>query len=298
MRASPSPPGRGRSSTACSSIPVAPFGIRALAQVLKAEGFDVFLDVTATDWLPRVPRFDVVWHFYSTRHFCRVRVKTQVAADGCEVESLVGIYGSAAYMERECHEMYGIRFRGNDDLRPLLLYEGFVGHPLRKDYDKLAEQPLIPMRDPRAERIAAGWGELPPLATATEVAPLPFGPMPNPVRPAFTKASRADRVIVNIGPSHPATHGTVQIIAELDGEKVTARRRALRLPAPRLREGVRVAHLAQPDPLRRPAELLLGADQRLRLRRRRREADGHRDHAALPRACARCSRSTRASPTT
>jgi NADH-quinone oxidoreductase subunit D len=215
------PAGQGPVEHGVLVIPVAPFGMRSLAQALKAEGFDVFLDVTATDWLPRVPRFDVVWHFYSTRHFCRVRAKTQVAEDACEVESLVGIYGSAAYMERECHEMYGIRFRGNDDLRPLLLYEGFVGHPLRKDYDKLAEQPLIPMRDPRAERIAAGWGELPPLATATEVAPLPFGPMPNPVRPAFTQASRADRVIVNIGPSHPATHGTVQIIAELEGEKVT-----------------------------------------------------------------------------
>ena len=51
-------------------------------------------------------------------------------------------------MERECHEMYGIVFRGNEDLRPLLLYEGFVGHPLRKDYPKLGEQPLVAYRKP------------------------------------------------------------------------------------------------------------------------------------------------------
>ncbi len=50
-------------------------------------------------------------------------------------------------MERECHEMYGIDFRGNPDLRPILLYEGFVGHPLRKDYPKTQEQPLVPYRD-------------------------------------------------------------------------------------------------------------------------------------------------------
>jgi NADH-quinone oxidoreductase subunit C len=50
-------------------------------------------------------------------------------------------------MERECHEMYGIRFRGNDDLRPILLYEGFEGHPLRRDYPKQKEQPLVPYRD-------------------------------------------------------------------------------------------------------------------------------------------------------
>ena len=49
-------------------------------------------------------------------------------------------------MERECHDMYGIVFRGNDDLRPILLYEGFEGHPLRKDYPKHREQPLVPYR--------------------------------------------------------------------------------------------------------------------------------------------------------
>jgi NADH-quinone oxidoreductase subunit C len=64
------------------------------------------------------------------------------------VDSLVVLYGSAAFAERECHDMYGIRFRGNADLRPILLYEGFVGHPLRKDYPKDRHQPLIPLREP------------------------------------------------------------------------------------------------------------------------------------------------------
>jgi len=64
-----------------------------------------------------------------------------------EVASLTGLYGSAGFMERECHDMYGILFRGNEDLRPILLYEGFVGHPLRKDYAKEHEQPLVRYRD-------------------------------------------------------------------------------------------------------------------------------------------------------
>ena len=119
-----------------------------VVQALKdGFGFDMFVDVTAVDWPEREPRFDVVWHFYSTRHFARVRVKTRVALADPTVDSLLPLYGSAACMERECHEMYGIVFRGNADLRPLLLYEGFVGHPLRKDYPKQKEQPLVPYRE-------------------------------------------------------------------------------------------------------------------------------------------------------
>jgi len=112
-----------------------------------AFGFDVFLDVTAVDWLGQVPRFEVVHHFYSTRHTLRVRLKTRVAEADPGVDSLLPLYGSAAFMERECHDMYGIRFHGNADLRPILLYEGFVGHPLRKDYSKTHEQPLVPYRN-------------------------------------------------------------------------------------------------------------------------------------------------------
>jgi NADH-quinone oxidoreductase subunit C len=110
-------------------------------------GFDLFLDVTAVDWPQREPRFDVVWHFYSTRDFVRVRVKTRGPLAEPVVDTLVPLYGSARYMERECHDMYGIGFRGNEDLRPILLYEGFEGHPLRKDYPKQKEQPLVPYRD-------------------------------------------------------------------------------------------------------------------------------------------------------
>jgi NADH-quinone oxidoreductase subunit C len=93
-----------------------------------------------------MPRFDVVWHFYSTTHFGRVRIKARVTEQDPVVDSLVGLYGAACFMERECHDMYGIVFRGNPDLRPILLYEGFAGHPLRKDYPKEREQPLVPYR--------------------------------------------------------------------------------------------------------------------------------------------------------
>ena len=127
---------------------LAPGEIVPTVRRLKDEfGFDIFLDVTAVDWPADPVRFEVVHHFYSTLHKVRVRLKTRVAEADPTVDSLVGLYGSAAFMERECHDMYGIGFHGNSDLRPILLYEGFVGHPLRKDYPKQREQPLVPYRN-------------------------------------------------------------------------------------------------------------------------------------------------------
>lgn len=129
-------------------VNLAPGAVEGAARALKAEfAFDVFLDVTAVDWPGQSPRFEVVWHFYSTEHKVRVRLKTRVPESAPAVASLTPLFGSAAFMERECHDMYGIVFEGNADLRPILLYEGFVGHPLRKDYPKDREQPLVPYRD-------------------------------------------------------------------------------------------------------------------------------------------------------
>jgi NADH-quinone oxidoreductase subunit C len=125
-----------------------PPAVLPLARRLKQEfGFDMLLDVTATDWIGQPERFEVVWHFYSTVDHVRVRVKARVTEQAPVVDSLAGLYNSARYAERECHEMYGIVFAGNDDLRPILLYEGFEGHPLRKDYPKQQEQPLVPYRE-------------------------------------------------------------------------------------------------------------------------------------------------------
>ena len=108
--------------------------------------FALFLDVTAVDYPERSPRFDLVYHFYSRHHNQRVRLKMPVPAERPVVPTLTGHYGSARYMEREVHDMYGIEFAGNRDLRPILLYEGFIGHPLRKDYPIEREQPVVPYR--------------------------------------------------------------------------------------------------------------------------------------------------------
>ena len=134
-------------------VNLAPDAVAQAARSLKAEfAFDIFLDVTAVDWPGQEPRFEVVWHFYSTTDNVRVCLKTRVPESNPVVASLTPLFGSAAFMERECHDMYGIVFDGNADLRPILLYEGFVGHPLRKDYPKEREQPLVPYRDAAPDR--------------------------------------------------------------------------------------------------------------------------------------------------
>ena len=109
-------------------------------------GFHVFLDVTAVDYPDREERFEVVYHFLSLENKARIRVKVRVREESPRVPTLRPIFGSAYFMERETHDMYGIVFDGNDDLRPILLYEGFEGHPLRKDCPIDKEQPLVEYR--------------------------------------------------------------------------------------------------------------------------------------------------------
>jgi NADH-quinone oxidoreductase subunit C len=115
--------------------------------------FDVLMDLTAVDYLGQTPRFEVVYHLYSLSQNHRLRVKIRVSEDDCWVHSLVPLWKSANWLERECWDMFGIRFVGHPDPRRILMYEQFVGHPLRKDYPVEKRQPLTEERDP----IETGW---------------------------------------------------------------------------------------------------------------------------------------------
>ncbi len=108
--------------------------IAEVARHLKEkEDFRYCVDVTAVDWKKREPRFDVVYHFYSFSKNDRIRVKCGVA-DGQDVPSIAGVFLAADWSERETWDMFGIRFAGHPDLRRILTWEGFNGHPLRKDF--------------------------------------------------------------------------------------------------------------------------------------------------------------------
>jgi NADH-quinone oxidoreductase subunit C len=95
--------------------------------------FDFCSDVTATDWPPRAPRFDVVYSLYSVARRHRVRLKVRTGeADG--VSSVSAVWPAANWLEREVFDMFGIRFDGHPDLRRILMPEDWQGHPERKDY--------------------------------------------------------------------------------------------------------------------------------------------------------------------
>lgn len=105
-----------------------------LLQVLRdEEQFDYCVDITAAHYPQREKQFDVVWILYSFARNERLRVKIH-AADGEVVPSVVSLWPTADWLEREVYDMFGIIFDGHPNLKRILLPDGWKGHPLRKDY--------------------------------------------------------------------------------------------------------------------------------------------------------------------
>lgn len=125
---------------------------RAACQFLRddpALDFDLFIDLCGVDYPQRVPRMEIVLHVYSVGKRHRVRLKTRVGdeeLEGCELDSITSVWPGANWFERETYDMNGVTFRGHPDLRRILLYPEFVGHPLRKDYPAQKTQPLVAYR--------------------------------------------------------------------------------------------------------------------------------------------------------
>ena len=110
----------------------------------SALDFNFLMDLTAVDYLNRKNnRFEVVYHFYSLKHNDRLRVKVPVSEEDCTIDSVSSLWKTANWYEREVWDLYGIKFNDHPDMRRILLYEEFKGHPLRKDYPINKRQPLI-----------------------------------------------------------------------------------------------------------------------------------------------------------
>jgi NADH-quinone oxidoreductase subunit C len=131
-------------------------GSKRLAEIMlflrddPVTSFEMLTDLTGVDYLGhKEPRFEVVYHLYSLTQNHRLRIKVEVEEEAPQVPSVLSVWKAANWMEREVWDLYGIEFEGHPDLRRILLYPEFEGHPLRKDYEMEQRQPLIPPREGR-----------------------------------------------------------------------------------------------------------------------------------------------------
>lgn len=135
------------------TVVVDPEQWKAVARFLRdspAADMAMLTDLTAVDFPDREPRFEVVAHLYSLSRGHRLRIKTRVGDEEGEhagVDSLTELWASANWLERECFDMFGVEFKDHPDLRRILMYPEFIGHPLRKDYPADKIQPLVPYRE-------------------------------------------------------------------------------------------------------------------------------------------------------
>lgn len=158
--------------------------------IKRTQRFDFLMNITAVDYPGRDQRFEVVYELFNSTTAERLRVKVKVS-EGEEVPTLTKIWKGADWFEREVYDMFGIRFTGHLNMRRILTHHQFVGHPLRKDYPADRQQPC------------------------TTSLPVHFDYDPN-----YVETQDEGLLPLNIGPSHPATHGTLRVMAELRGETI------------------------------------------------------------------------------
>lgn len=122
----------------------------------KNLSFNMLIDITAVDWLDsREDRFQVVYQLLSLTYGYRLCVKIDLKEVSPETPSVVDLWPAANFLEREVWDMFGIGFSGHGDLRRILMYDEFVGHPLRKDYPVGRKQPRIALRVPELANTSA-----------------------------------------------------------------------------------------------------------------------------------------------
>jgi NADH-quinone oxidoreductase subunit C/D len=174
----------------CAILQVPKESVRDLMRFFKdGDHFDFMMNLTAADYPNREKRFDVVYELFNSRTMDRLRVKA-LCGEKETLPSIISVWKGADWFEREVYDMFGIKFEGHPNMKRILTHHQFRGHPLRKDYPADLQQPC------------------------NSALPVHFDEGTEPT-------TQVDNLIpLNIGPSHPATHGTLRVMAELDGEKI------------------------------------------------------------------------------
>jgi NADH-quinone oxidoreductase subunit B/C/D len=226
--------GEGAVTPEAGSLVADPARLVKLAEYLRDTPgleYDLLSNVTGVDYLGRDPRFEVVYHLYATdRGGGPLVLKARAPEENPEIPSLTFVWPSADLQEREIWDLYGIRFPGHPNLKRILLWEGFQGHPMRKDYEEAYyEEPTKPFNS----RWPGGHHELAETHNPffkNVVYPVDWDPetWKSPgeelsvidVEDLERTTLHTDRIILNMGPQHPSTHGVFRMVVTLDGETI------------------------------------------------------------------------------
>jgi len=195
-------------------------------------GYDYLSSVTGVDYLPE-GKMEVVYHAYKTTGGGALVFKVQVPRENPVVPSLVPIYPGANFQEREAWDLLGIKFEGHPNLKRILMWEGFHGHPLRKDWhEPYYEEEHKPYKSRWPDGKAFRAEDRNPFGKNVDY---PAGFDPDKWTPDISDAIiyeglgrvekphddlPTEQVVVNLGPQHPSTHGVFRMVVTLDGETI------------------------------------------------------------------------------
>jgi NADH-quinone oxidoreductase subunit C len=116
------------------TLTIAAEKIREACTTVQAAGYNFLEDMTAVDWYPASPRFQLSYHILSQAYKERIRLRVMVDEAQPAVESITPVWPGANYYEREVFDLFGVRFDGHPDMRRIMMPDDWTGHPLRKDY--------------------------------------------------------------------------------------------------------------------------------------------------------------------
>ena len=173
-----------------------------ISKLKNEENYTILLDITAIDYLTfsdvTPSRFAIIYILRDSSFKNQISIKSFIDDASLEVDSIVDIYESANWAERETFDQYGIIFKGHPNLKRVLNHHQFVGYPLRKDYEITKGQICTHTEDLMDEML--------PLLT----------------KKGYSSEDIDDLMLLNVGPSHPASHGTIRNFMALEGESITA----------------------------------------------------------------------------
>lgn len=215
---------------------VEPKNLVEVATALRDEmGYDYLSSITGVDYIDE-QKIEVVYHFFKSTGGTALTLSAQVDRDKAEVPTLIHLFPSADFQERETWDLMGIKFTGHPDLRRILMWDGFEGHPLRKDYKEAfynEDKKPFSNRWPEGkvfrseEKNPFGKNVVypPGIKRIEEYDPsvenLLYSGLYN-FLPEEHKDLQTDYVLVNLGPQHPSTHGVFRMAVILDGETIVA----------------------------------------------------------------------------